>query len=233
MTSSGLSAVWFEANTDVTVPIDFIVDGDFVTPDSASFVVRGHDGTQLITGAVADGKITIPAASNVITASWENRYISVFFIYAGGTHSLKISYKLSDFLPLSVTPQSVRDLLGVDDRELPDSAIDLTESYFQILDQSGSAISDALTLTGPRNRAVNMAITLQAALNILPSLPLRLMITVREEDSSASRLKEIDFDKLEASLKSALADLLNKARGIAPGVRDNFVFSNPVEIFPN
>lgn len=217
----------------MTIPIDFIVDGEFVTPDSASFVVRGHDGTQLLTGEVIGSKVTIPAASNVVTTSWENRYISVFFISAGGTHSLKVSYRLSEFLPLSVTPQSVRDLLGVDDRELPDSAIDLLGSYFQILDQSGPAISDALTLTGSRNQAVNTAVMLRAALNILPSLPLRLMITIREEDSSASRLKAIDFDKLESSLRSALSDTLNKAMGVASGGQSNFVFSNPVELFPN
>lgn len=225
--------MWFEAGTDVTVPIDFIVDGDFVEPDSATFVVRGHDGASLATGSVSNKQVTVAAASNAISSAWENRYISVTFIYGGGTHTLKASYRLSDFLPLTGTPQGVRDTLGVDSRELPDDAIDLNEAYFQLLEVGGAGISEALTLTGQRNQSVNMAVVLRAALNVLPSLPLRLMISVREEDSSASRLSKIDFDKLEAGLYSALADLTNKALGVTPGARSTLVFSNPVEIFPN
>lgn len=223
--------MWFEADTDVTVPIDFIVDGDFVDPSSATFIIRDHTGAQLDSGPVIDGQVTVPAALNEILDPWENRYISVVFSYNGGTHFFRESYSLSEFIPLSARPRSVRDILGVDQKELPDDAIDVTEAYFQLLDQRGPAFSEALSLTGERNRALNQAVILQAALNVLPSLPLRLMITVRTEDSSASRLKEIDFDKLEAGLAASLAHYINLATAANVGARTTFGVSNPPGTF--
>lgn len=227
--------MWFEAGTDVTIPIDFIVDGEFVVPDAATYKVRAHDGTVLASGALSASatseELAIPAANNSISSDWENRYVQVEFTSGSKVFHRNISYKLSAFIPLTASPDMVRGTIGVNERELPDKDIDLIEAYFSLVENHGSGITEALTERGARNAAVNEAVVVKAAIRIMDSVPLRAMLTVRTEDSSASRSKDVDFSALSDSLQARLAVLINTATNVTPTSPLIFEFSTPADPF--
>lgn len=228
--------MWFEADTDVTVPVDYEVDGEFLVPDSATFKVRAHDGTLLDSGSMSVAStsetISVSAADNEISAPWENRYVVVDFVSGVNTYTKRVSYQLSEFVPMTASEEAVRALLGLNEEELPNRDVRLYESYFQLESVYGNQISAALLQTGARNAAINEAIAVKSALLIVDSMPLRAMITVRSENTSAARSRDIDFDALKDKLEARLAPLIDTARDSRPAATILFDFSNPGDLFP-
>lgn len=227
--------MWFEADNDVTIPVDYLVDGEFVVPDSATYTVRAHDGSVLDSGSMPASAnsetLTISAANNAILNDWENRYVKLEFIYSGQTYYRVVTFQLSSFLPITATEDEVRALIGLNGQELPDRDIDLYGAYFRLVDLHGDGIETALTEAGSRNAAVNQAIALKAALEIVDSIPLRALITVRSEDSTASRSTDIDFDAIGRRLEVRLSTVVTDALGATPASQVIFDFSSPTDPF--
>jgi len=220
--------MWYQAGADITIQVDYEVDGEFVIPNSASVTLYYGDGTadttivnQPLDVTSTSAPVTIPSSKNQIPAGkvLETRYLVVSFVYNGNSYQRRYHYKLIPFVPLLATPDQVRAELGVDDVELPDDHIDLYRAYLDIKAR-GDIDVDPLLSSGSREAlVVNEIIVLQAAINLMPSLRLRVSEAMTSEDSRFQRFRNADFDALEQAFRSRLNDLvasLSTQPGVAP-----------------
>lgn len=225
--------MWFTADQDATLNIDFIVDGEFVVPSSGSYTLRSFDGSLLLTtplvATTTSEILVIPAGYNGLTGVYETRFVEINFIADGAAHRQTHSYTLSAFLPLTARPDQVRGVIGLDARELPDRDISIESAYFHLVESQVAAFQSAFLTTGGRARAANEAVVLQAAIDITSSLVLRTMITTRSEDSEVKRTLVIDFDAITARLERRLASMIDTAAETLAGSYTLFELSNPTD----
>lgn len=225
--------MWHEADNDISFTVDYIVDGEFVQPTTASYRLRGHDGTLLDSGSLsADStseEVVVGAAHHSISADWENRYYRATFVYEGRTYTSDFDYKLHAFVPLMASTDQVRSLIGLDASELPDKEIALIEAYYDLADEYSTTFTDAFTATGVSNRKANEAVALKAALAVVHSVPMRTKIQVRTENTTVVRSERIDFEALEEALRRKLTSTLGQ---VVPDTTPNtalFELSTPTD----
>lgn len=214
--------MYFVADQPVTVTIDFKVNGEFVVPTAASvlYTLKGPDGTAYsghdaaaLTVPGTSYQLTLPALVNGKTRTVENRYLIVQFDYAGRRYYTRADYRLTDFLMHSVTPDRVRGLLGVTDRELSDDNIDLVKAYYdtsEIIDP----VTDFATALQDDTIAANDAIACSAALAAIPGLQLAIAGEEGTDSSNYKRIASIDFDKLANHLSLRFAQATQVVTGV-------------------
>lgn len=208
--------MWFYANEDVTVVIDYMVDGDFVIPSEASYTLRSHNGlavgSGVLTPTTTTATILVPAAANAIDSAslFENRFVLLKFTHNGKPYTLVKPYKLTNFVPMTATPDDVRRLTGLMLNELPDNDIDLNAAYFQLFDTYGTNFSNQLVATDFRGRQSNEAIALQAAIDIASSFPFRVPVSAGSEDAKFARVAKLDFAEMERELRRRLQQNLTQ-----------------------
>jgi hypothetical protein len=231
--------MWLEAGSDVTLIIDYMVDGVPVIPDSAAFVVRDHGGltvhSALLPAMTNSEALTVPAVYNslVVGTVFENRFVLVSFLHEGATYQQRLSYRLHTFIPLTATAQSVRSELGLDPSELADADVDLVGAYVTLAASVGQSFINAFVSLGTTSLAANQAVVLQAALNVADSLALRTGASVRSEDHVFTRFDKIDFQALRNNLETKLAKTLDQAVAavVSVGFNSNlFVLSQPTDV---
>lgn len=231
--------MWFYAGENVSLSFDFKVDGEFVVPTSASYLVRDHLGNALVattslTGLTTSATVQILAASNALGsgALYENRYVLVNFIYAGKSHSMVQPYKISAFVPISAVPADVRRLTGLAENELPDQDIDLPTAYFQLLSSFGTDFTTALAATTALGQSAHEAVALQAAINVVSSFPLRVAQSVKAEDQQFTRALNIDWGGIEAELRRKLQQTMTSiVTSTTETLLDIFSVSVPTDPF--
>lgn len=195
---------------DALVPFQFLVDGEFVSPSAASYSVRDNDGT-VVLGPLAvnlstpltEYVVTVLGANNSVGAGldFENRTVELQFIYQGETYRLRKSYRVTRFLLYTSTAADVRRALGVLDHELSDDDVDLTLAYFEVRDAVTQAKLDAALVAGNSSTLyANLAVTLRAAINLVPTLQLRVAQATQDDNLKFTRLSKLDFDKLADQL---------------------------------
>ena len=228
--------MWFYAGDPVTLTVDFTVDGEFVIPTSASYLLRDHTGIAVGSSVAlpttsTSAEISVPSLDNVIGASslFENRFIVVVFTHAGRTYTKSVSYKLTRFVPMSATPADVRRLVGVSENELPDQDIDLHTAYFYLFDAYSTTFSNQLVSTDFRGRQANEAIALQAALDVVASFPLRVPVSAKNENDQFNRISALDFRALEADLRRKLQQTLSAVLSVEETTVEVFSVSSPTD----
>lgn len=229
------------AGEDVTLQIPLLVEGDFVVPDIGSVTYTVRDGAgQPITGlidvavttddATTSIEITVLAAKNAITADIEQRTVTVKFVSGGAGRRIQIIYKLTDWLNMSATPGDVRSVIGCNGSELADQDIDLVLAYFQsdaLL--GGTILADELAGGGLASLNANRIIILRAALQVIPSLQLRIAQSETNGVVKYNRIAKLDFAALQAALAGQLADLIADLTGIPVSVGSLFILSSGLD----
>lgn len=214
---------WWTADEDVTLVINYVVDDEFVIPDSAAATVRGHDGSAIpaLTGMVLDVSSTtttlsIPGSENSISGSnlSETRYVSLKFVYQGETFHKTIVFKLTPFLPISVGPEDVRRQLGLTSTEMADEDIDVYAAYYSLI-QDYSEVTAALTGTSPLSEAANKAIMLKAAIEATHGLEFRVGIKLKAEDSAFERMAKFNPTEMRVRLAQRMASEINIVLGVS------------------
>lgn len=228
--------MWFVSGTDVSLGIDFLVDGQFVVPDTASYALRSYDGAALTSGALTATStsevLTIPLVWNALTGAnlFETRFVFVSFMIGTKTHQMNLGYTLSDFVPTTATADKVRAEIGLDYVELSDADIGVNEAYFQIVEQI--TIAPFLS-AGNKAVAANVAVAVRAALNVSESFDLRTAINRRAEDNLMSRKASLDFDQITSRLRAKLAALLTTAKGESAVSSTIFLLTTPTDVITN
>lgn len=228
--------MWFYAGEPVSLTVDFIVDGEFVVPSSASYTLRDHTGSAVggssnlpTTGTTTT--LQVDAATNEIGGAslFENRFVVVKFVHDGKTHTQVYPYKLTNFVPMTASPADVRRLTGLTENELPDRDIDLTSAYFFLFDTHSIDFSSQLVATDFRARLANEAIALQAAIDVVASFPLRVPVSARNEDSQFARISSLDFHALELELRRKLQQAMTAVLSVEETTVAVFSVSSPTD----
>lgn len=225
----------FTADEDVTLTIPFIVDGEYVVPDEDSVVYSVRDTTgALIAGLTSvavtwvanatEAFITIPAVNNAQTVEHEIRSIIVSFTVGGKPHSFRENYRLHPWINTTVTPESVRALLGLTSIELPDRDINIPAAYY-ILGRTmgGTTFADALVSGTYKAELANSAIVVQAALSFVISIPMRAIRSEKAGETAYERYPRRNWDNLTTQLTNELEKLLDGISGTVKAIPSGFV----------
>ena len=232
---------WVTTATVSTLTFELKVGQDYVVADPSSLAVlkvRKRDGSVVHTETIANptGSVlnfTVPDTVNTLSGSNTNelRSASLEFVVNSKPHLLVHHYKVSQYLPFTVTAQTVRTLLGLSYEELEDYEVDLLAAYYALENKSGTTFTTAFTTEGFKGDQANLAVCYQAAIDIAISLPQRIAQKNDEEKASFQRLSKLDPYKLIASLDTKLAEILDSLQTEVTVGSALFVVSQPTDAF--
>jgi hypothetical protein len=232
---------WVTTATASTLTFELKVGQDYVVADPSSLAVlkvRKRDGSVVHTETIANptGSVlnfTVPDTVNTLSGSNTNelRSASLEFVVNSKPQLLVHHYKVSQYLPFTVTAQTVRTLLGLSYEELEDHEVDLLAAYYALENNSGTTFTTAFTTEGFKGDQANLAVCYQAAIDIAISLPQRIAQKNDEEKASFQRLSKLDPYKLIASLDTKLAEILDSLQTEVVVGSAAFVISQPTDAF--
>ncbi len=232
---------WVTTATASTLTFELKVGQDYVVADPSSLAVlkvRKRDGSVLHTETIANPtgstlNFTVPDTVNTLSGSNTNelRSASLEFVVNSKPYLLVHHYKVSQYLPFTVTAQSVRTLLGLSYEELEDHEVDLLAAYYSLENKSGTTFTTAFTTEGFKGDQANLAVCYQAAIDIAISLPQRIAQKNDEEKASFQRLSKLDPYKLIASLDTKLAKILDSLQTEVVVGSAAFVLTQPTDAF--
>lgn len=232
---------WVTTATASTLTFELKVGQDYVVADPSSLAVlkvRKRDGSVVHTETIANptGSVlnfTVPDIVNTLSGSNTNelRSASLEFVVNSKPYLLVYHYKVSQYLPFTVTAQRVRTLLGLSYEELEDHEVDLLAAYYTLENNSGTTFTTAFTTEGFKGDQANLAVCYQAAIDIAISLPQRIAQKNDEEKASFQRLSKLDPYKLIASLDTKLAEILDSLQTEVTVGSALFVVSQPTDAF--
>jgi hypothetical protein len=209
----------------VNIYVEFIVDGEFATPDasSTSYTVYMNDGSAH--GTIANVPLSVAAGAtganvrlvttDIITKDAakksERRLLSVAFKVGGRQYTAELPFVLVDAHNLSISPADVRSYLGVNEVQLPDRDIDLVEAYWATEDVVGASnLATALSAGTRVTSWANKAVLYAAALHVIPSLRLRLFKEETQETATLIRDK-VDWQKLTKDTSELFSQAVKNA----------------------
>lgn len=165
-------------------------------------------GVATITPGQMSLLIEIDGSFNSMTLPlFEQMKLTWSYTTATAAISDSYQYRLHAAINFPVSISSVRNLLGVDPEELPDREVDLFAGYLSFLDR----LSDTADLTPYENAGtldsyrITTAIEAAAALEIFPTIQIRLPKKYNSGTSEYERWTTIDWKMLEAQLNTKLA----------------------------
>lgn len=185
------------------------------------------EGPTLVTTTTATSSVSIPldASNQTIsgTKRFEKRLVRLEWLSDGDTHSRSKSYRVIPLLNTSVTPDTVRGLIGLNIDELMDDEIDIVSAYFNVEDEVSKAVLDAVIQDGTvKELGAEKAIAAQAALQVLPGLPLRAAVSVSDGVETFQRFTGANFERIEAAIRgirtAGINTLLEVEEAISLGV---------------
>lgn len=200
----------FVAGADVRLPITFSKNGDPIVPDVGTVTYTVLDHSLAAIGGLVDvdlttgpttykTTITIPASANTIATGkrFERRVVVVNCEIGGAVNQFRFLYRITPQLLHSVTPSQVRSFLGVNDHELGDEDIDLSDAYFSVEALVGAATLAAALVSGTTDEmAANDLVRMYAAMAVIPSLKQRLAQQEQNGVKMFARPQITNFDEL-------------------------------------
>lgn len=228
--------VYAIANEAITIPVDFILGGEFVTPDDYTYSYKLIDNKQTVLqseenviipeeGLKDRALIKVEASSNnkLPEKVFEDRYIIITFTSGGNPVRIKSPYRIVDEYFYTASVQDVRNVFGINESELGDDEVDLVETYLEAQISLGEPFMEAILDSGKPNFRANRILVLRQALKVFPSLRLRIAESESSGTNSFLRnLKNIDWDELKSNLENELAALEEDLTGESEEVIDNY-----------
>lgn len=178
-----------------------------------TYTLYNQDGVVVLTETtpILDGQVSytieIPAGSNSLSKPLFEQ-MRLEWEYDTATEAVTDSFQYVLHAPIGfpVSKQGVRDMLGVNDEELPDDEIDLFQGYLSFR----QLVGDTMDLT-PYVEAgdldtyrISKAIEASTALLVFPSLQIRLPKKYDSGTSSYERWTAIDWEALQGSISGIL-----------------------------
>lgn len=237
--------MWKTAGEDITINMDVMVDDQFAKSDTGTVLVTLRDNQGLIlpdwsrkvlpdpTGSVVS--FVIPAAINTLpTGQIQTRYIRIEYKVNQRQYSHDLTYRLTDFLPLTSSPDGVRARVGATRTELPDSDIDIYGAYYSLSHAYNPMLLVALNSADISAVFANNAVEIKAALDVIPGLQQKILQSETQDNAEFTRMK-MDMARLAALLESQLLTELNSITEISTGITTNttferFVLTAPVDV---
>lgn len=223
--------------------IRFMESGEPFIPDvgSVTWSLRGHAGTlvpgyvdtPLSTGVTDVEKVlTVPALQNTITGTnfFEKRSVIVSALRAGRPWSSVVHYQVIPWLLHTVTPQSARALIGLDQYDLDDSEIDIFGAYLFMRNRLTDTVIVAALSAGTQVEArANRAIGAKAILDALPALSNRILKSKTDGTIKAERFK-FDIELMRRTLQGYVDDAVFDALGDNGASTLAYSFGTPTDV---
>lgn len=198
-----------------------------------TYVLTNQDGSTLDSGTVTissgqvSHEIVIDAADNVISKPLiEQMKLSWSYTTATESISEEYRYRLHAAIEFPVSADSVRNMLGVCEEEVPDRDVDLLAGYLAFR-QEVPATTDftALASAGDFDTyRIATAIEAATALNLFTTLQVRLPRAYDSGTSSYERWNSIDWDTLQMELSTKFNDGLSV-------IDENIDLLDPSDVF--
>jgi hypothetical protein len=181
-----------------------------ITDDDGN-VVAGLENVVVSIGIGAiSARIDVPAAYNTVSKPlFETRTITWTYPTNSGTVNGSQSYVIYKQIPFPATPEGVRQLLGVTEKEVPDENIDLMSGYLRFrepFDDPDAALLPYTTSGDASSYKITRAIEAAAALQILPTLQLALAKRFDSGTNAYERWNRIDWEGLAGRLMSLVQE---------------------------
>lgn len=196
---------------ELSYPVRFLVEGDYVVPDADSVKVtlRGQTGN-VISGwnrkaidheAKSAIKVVIDGSANTTTGGQrEKRTVIVEFEVDGVAFKRTSHYFLTDYLNITATPADVRRVFGVEPTELPDSMVSVEEAYYDLIRiYNDKTTLDTALGDSDKMQMANQLIVAAAANRVLQSLQTRLYKIEASDQESFTRF-DVDFPAMAAKV---------------------------------
>lgn len=202
---------------------DFIVDGELVTPTSASYTLTKNDGTVIGSSNTAitipenssSVNISVSGANNTKTLDNEIRYMDVSFVYKTQTFTLHDFYFLADSVKFPLSPADVRAVLGVTEEEAPDYSIDILGAYASVTEDVGNDLSGILTGGTSLLPALIEAVKYKTAGGMVSGIQSSMMQSEQADNTLYKRFTSIDFAAIAADIAGRYSAALRKLNGVS------------------
>lgn len=153
-------------------------DGDI------DWTVLGPTGATLDSGSLSvsddavSATITVPGDTNTLTGEGLISYRDLVWTYTvGGTViNGEKRYTIEGRVPFGVSPDGVRNLLGAEPHDVPDDDIDLVKAYYDFAQLVAGSAFPVLPDDDISEIRVREALEALAALQLVPSMPVRIAI---------------------------------------------------------
>jgi hypothetical protein len=190
------------AGTDFTFGVDLpsLADEGTVTwtlRDQAAVPIVGAVGIAIPNAAGADtALVPTTALQNTKGATpSENRFLALTWLSSGATQTLVVPYILIDWMPLRVQATDVISIVGLNDVEVTPEEIDIPSSALYVKLDVGSDAFDAALIAGDiTTNQVNQLVALHAAIELAPSMQLRIADSIKTDTAGFQRYKGLDVD---------------------------------------
>lgn len=199
-----------------------------------TYTLRNQDGDVVLTetAPIISGQmsylIEIPAGSNSLTQPlFERMILDWEYTTADEAVSDLLIYTIHTPIDFAVSEQGVRDLLGVDEEELESKDIDLFEGYLNFRELIGRDADLSIYEGVGDFDSYKIAKSIEAAtaLNIFPTLQIRLPKKYDSGTSSYERWNSIDWEVLQGKIESKLYDGVEVVTGQATLFTEVDIFS--------
>jgi hypothetical protein len=230
--------MWAVADEELLIPISYEVDGELILPTAATVVVRNAAGgivlpTTTLDVSTTETQILLPASDTKVPVGQDfvPLFVAVRYIFGGRTYTNSGTINIAPFIPMSAGADDVRQILGLPADELPDAEIEIIPSYFRLL-RDYPKIPQTLLAGTVDTISVNRAIALQAAVDLIPSLQLRVGKKLKGDTQEFERFNTIDWGllktQIEGELDTRLTDLYSTAE--IASTFDHFSWSSPTDV---
>lgn len=222
---------FYPADSTITVPHQIIVQAEQVLPTSDISVSLNISGTAT-NSTITQGEYTmfeVPVTAPVVAAG-QVAYatLNVACTTALGMYSKLTRIAFVDYTDIYSSVQDVMDVLGVRGHEIDSSQVHIEEIYLKYY-RTFNADFHTLRGTDPYyNLLFGKVITLTAALEVVPSLPVRLSKKEETENGSWQRLgNATDLSALADDLRGQLNEAINELEPylVNPIYSGNFFFT--------
>lgn len=225
------------ADTAVSFPIEFPSgqpDGNVV------WKLYGPGSTQLDTGTIAvpvgalSINLLIDAPNNGLGAGEYASYRDLTWTYTvgGAVVNGEVRYTLEARLPFGVSTDGVRAKLGITEAlDLPDGDISLVKAFSNFRSIVTPAVLDPAVSSGLYDLAVRDAIEAMAALDLLPTMVVRVAAKESSGTNTYQR-QDIDWQQIGVYLSDLITSgilVLVPGYSVTIGFGDLFVLASPAE----
>lgn len=231
--------MWTTVGTDTPLPIQFLLDDDYVVPSTASLRVVDIRGAEILppeplVTTETSLVYTLPGALLTLPAGqdFNTLFAEVTFVAQGRLQRDRTAINVIPFVPMTATPHDVRLKLGVSPTELMDHEIDLLHAWMVLKSEEGQTFEDALISGTISALRANRLIVVETALQLLPALPAKIGQKLKAEDQEFSRFNNLDWGLLAEQLERERAELLNDLTATNPNevpTRTIGVWANPTD----
>lgn len=217
--------------------VSFLVEFPSGFPDgNITWVLKDESGGQVATANITPSVgavsiyITIDSTYNELATGDLSGYrdLSWFYLVGGAVVTNEVRYTLEARAPFGAAPAGVRRKLGLAPHELPDNEIPLIRAFYDF-DTTVGGGAGLFTPTASEQMLLADAIEALAALNLIPSLTLRI---AQKESSGTDTFQRsaIDLEALKAQLLetvSAGAVILVPTFDVTSGFGALFILASP------